>query len=275
MKARPLFRHLLNAAIGALVLSNATAAQLPVFDVHIHYNQDMWESIPPERAAQRLRAAGIVRAMVSSTSDEGTQKLYRADPKLIVPALGPYRKRIDRYRWIHDESVIPYLKRRLAGHRYAAIGEFHIRDEQTDLPVVRAVVQLARKHHLLMHVHSDAGAIERIFDQYPEARILWAHAGFEPADKVRQTMARHKNLWADLSIRWEIFEDGRFKPGWKALLTDYSDRFMLGVDTYKPMRWVMIKETIDWYESMFAELPPEAAQRIRYDNAERVIGKAL
>lgn len=42
---------------------------------------------------------------------------------------------------------------------------------------------------------------------------------------------------------------------------------MVGVDTYNPMRWVMVKKTIDRYESMFAELPAEVAQRVRYVNA--------
>lgn len=78
-----------------LLLNTATPsypADLPLFDAHIHYNHDAWESVPPKEAIARLRKAGIMRALVSSSSDEGTQKLYAEAPDLIIPELRPYRK---------------------------------------------------------------------------------------------------------------------------------------------------------------------------------------
>ena len=67
-----------------------------------------------------------------------------------------------------------------------ALGEFHVYGADADLPVVRKAVALARKHSLVLHAHSDADAIERLFRQYPDARILWAHSGFErPAASPR------------------------------------------------------------------------------------------
>jgi predicted TIM-barrel fold metal-dependent hydrolase len=41
------------------------------------------------------------------------------------------------------------------------------------------MVELAKKYGLMLHAHSDTDAIERLFRQWPEARILWAHSGFE------------------------------------------------------------------------------------------------
>ncbi|MBD3671090.1 MAG: amidohydrolase family protein [Gammaproteobacteria bacterium] len=251
-------------------MTGAFASEAPLFDVHIHYSHDVWDKIPPERAILKLREAGITRAMVSSSSDEGTQRLYRAAPDLIIPALRPYRERGDLETWMHDESVVPYLEQRLERHRYAAIGEFHIDGEEAELPVVRWTVQLAKRYDLMLHVHSDADAIERIFKQDSSARILWAHAGFENGSRVREMLERYPNLWADLSFRWEIHRQGRFTGVWKALLEEHSDRFMLGVDTYTPLRWLQIQETLDWYEALFASLSETAARRIRHDNAERV-----
>ncbi len=43
------------------------------------------ESVPPKAAITRLRDAGIKRALVSSSSDEGTQKLYAEAPDFIIP----------------------------------------------------------------------------------------------------------------------------------------------------------------------------------------------
>jgi len=41
------------------------------------------------------------------------------------------------------------------------------------------MVELAKQYGLLLHAHSDADAVERLFKQWPQARILWAHSGFD------------------------------------------------------------------------------------------------
>jgi len=243
----------------------------PIFDAHIHYSQDVWEAIPPEDAIRRLREAGIERAMVSSTSDEGTQRLYAAAPDLVVPVLRPYRKPGNTRSWMHDKSVIQYLKERLARYRYVAIGEFHLEGAEADLPVVRAVVQLARQHKLMMHVHSDADAIEQIFKQDPAAQIIWAHAGFEDGHVVSDLLDSYENLWVDLSFRREIYTNGRFLPGWHELLVRHADRFMLAIDTYIPQRWLKIQSVMNWQRGLLEALPANVASRIAWENGERVI----
>ena len=64
---------------GALMVPAAaqgTDPQLPLFDAHLHYSHDAWERLPPKDAVALMRQAGLKRAMVSSSSDEGTQKLF-------------------------------------------------------------------------------------------------------------------------------------------------------------------------------------------------------
>ncbi len=245
--------------------------QQPIFDAHIHYSHDVWDAITPQDAIRRLRAAGIVRALVSSSSDEGTRKLYQADPELVIPELRPYRKRGTTDSWMHDKSIIPYLNQRLNSFRYVAIGEFHLQGEQANLPVVREVIKLASKHQLMLHVHSDVEAIELIYEQDPSAHILWAHAGFEDASTVVEMLDQHKNLWADLSFRWDIYTNNRFLPGWKTLLLTHPDRFMLGIDTYAPQRWLQIQSTMNWQRSLLKALPVHIAQAIAFENGNRVI----
>ena len=270
--------RLLPAFLGVLLLSCTSAPvaseEPPVFDVHIHYSHDVWDALPPREAIQRLRKAGISRALVSSSGDEGTRRLHALAPDLVIPALRPYRKRSDLDSWMNDESVIPYLKEKLADYRYAAIGEFHIQGEQVDLPVVRTMVQLAREHNLILHAHADADAIIGLFDQFPEARIIWALACFEYSSKVKELMDIFPNLWADLSFRWEIHTTNRFLPTWDSLLVEHADRFMLGVDTYTPQRWLKIQDTLDWYNRLFSSLPREVADKIRYQNAQRLFANA-
>lgn len=278
-RIQQLTRLCLPLCIGALlVLPGLTGAEagakdkpLPIFDAHIHYSHDVWQAIPPHDAIRRLRQAGIVRALVSSSGDDGTQMLYQADPKLVIPVLRPYRKRGTLRSWMHDETVLPYLKQRLAKYRYVAIGELHLEGDEADLPVIHQVVHLAKQHKLMLHVHADADAIEQIFEQDPDARILWAHAGFEYAYIVRELLQRYPKLWADLSFRREIFNNGRFLPGWHELLIEHADRFMLGVDTYTPQRWLKIQTVMNWQRELLNALPQDAARRIAYENGERVI----
>ena len=245
-------------------------SDLPIFDAHIHYSHDVWDAIAPADAIRRLREAGVERALVSSSSDEGTQKLYQADPTFVVPSLRPYRKRGTLDTWMVDETLIPYLEQRLETFRYAAIGELHINGEQAKTQVMREIIRLAKQHQLILHVHSDAKAIRLIFEQYPEAHILWAHAGFEQADTVSTLMDEQPNLMADLSFRTEIYQNGRFFPSWQQLLVKHADRFLLGIDTYQPQRWLQINNVMLWQRQLLAALPYDVARKIAYDNSQRI-----
>src|SRR5947207_622065 len=153
-------------------LGGAHAQELPIFDAHLHYSHDAWDLVPVPDVLAILRKAGVRRALVSSAGDDGQQRLYAAAPDLIIPELRPYRSRADVGTWAHDETVVPYLEERLRRYRYAAIGEFHLYGGDADLPVPRRMVELARKYNLFLHAHSDIDAVERLFRQWPQARIL-------------------------------------------------------------------------------------------------------
>ena len=48
----------LAVALG-LVGTPSVAAELPIFDAHIHYSHDAWEKLPPKQAVAILRQAGL------------------------------------------------------------------------------------------------------------------------------------------------------------------------------------------------------------------------
>jgi len=88
--------RLARVGLVAVLLWPATVgAQYPLFDAHIHYNRADWDAYTPERALSILARAGVRRALVSSTPDDGTLKLHERSPAGIVPALRPYRTRDD------------------------------------------------------------------------------------------------------------------------------------------------------------------------------------
>jgi hypothetical protein len=250
---------------------HARAAELPIFDAHVHYSHDAWQSLPPKEAVALLRKAGLRKAMVSSSSDDGTQMLFAEAPDLVVPSLRPYRTRGEIGTWVRDESVVAHLEARLAKHRYAAIGEFHVYGADADLPVMRRVVQLARQHGLLLHLHGDADAVERVFRQDPGARILWAHAGFASPADVRATLRRHPMLWADLAFRSDPASNDKVAPDWRDAFVEFPDRFMLGTDTFTPERWWYVTEHAAWARRWLADLPRELAENIAWRNAETML----
>lgn len=246
----------------------APAAELPIFDAHIHYSHDTADALPPKKAIELLREAGVRRALVSSSDDDGTQKLYAEAPDLIIPELRPYRRRGDISTWVRDEAIIGYVEERLKRYRYVAIGEFHVYGADADLPVVRRMVQIARERQLFLHVHGDQDAVERIFRQDPAARVLWAHAGFAPPEPVREMLRRQRNLWCDLSFRTDYAPGGKLDPDWRATFLEFPDRFMVGTDTYTAERWPFVVEHARLARKWLAGLPQDVAERIAWRNGE-------
>src|SRR5436309_13956051 len=88
-------------------------AELPIFDAHIHYSRPDWDAYTPERVLSILAQAGVRRAIVSSTPDDGTLRLYDRSPAGIVPFLRPYRTRDVMDSWTRDPAVAGYVEERL------------------------------------------------------------------------------------------------------------------------------------------------------------------
>jgi len=261
-------------AIFLTAMVSCVSAQ-PIFDAHMHYSHDAWDVVPVQDVLAILKKAGVRRALISSSGDDGQQRLYRAAPEVIIPELRPYRSRSDVGTWFRGESVIPYLQERLSKFRYAGIGEFHLYGADADLPVPRRMVELARKFNLFLHAHSDIDAVERLFRQWPQARILWAHAGFERPERVAEMLKKHKNLWADLAFRTDHGSGGKVDAGWRAAFLQFPDRFMVGTDTYTPERWHYVGEHASWSRQWLSDLPRDVAERIAWKNGEQVFGSLL
>jgi hypothetical protein len=255
-------------ALALAVCAPLAANELPIFDAHVHYSHDAWENLPPKMAIELLRKAGIKRALVSSSNDDGNQKLIAEAPELILSSLRPYRARGEISSWVRDESVVRYLEERLAKYKYVAIGEYHLYGADADLPVPRRMIELAKKHNLVLHSHSDADAIEREFKQWPAARILWAHSGFDAPARIREMLRKYPNLWCDLAFRTDHAPGGQVDADWRALFNEFPDRFTVGTDTFTPERWPYIVEHARFSRQWLAQLPAATAERIAWKNGE-------
>ncbi|MCE2491460.1 MAG: amidohydrolase [Alphaproteobacteria bacterium] len=251
--------------------ARAVGAPMPIFDAHIHFSHDAADRFSAGEAVAILEKAGLKRALVSSSGDAGTRALHAAAPDLVLPSLRPYRRRGEIHSWIDDSSVIDFLEDRLKRFKWVAVGEFHLFASQTDKAVPRRMIELARQHNLLLHAHSDAGAVDGIFAQWPEARVLWAHAGFVDPDIVGPMLGKHANLWTDLAFRSEHAYGGRVDDDWRSLFADFPDRVMVGTDTFTPERWHYVVEHADWTRQWLTDLPPDLAEKIAWRNGEAMI----
>src|SRR5256714_15660424 len=120
-------RFLVAAAPTLLPAATSAAAQFPIFDAHIHYSKPDWSAYTPERALSILAQAGVRRAIVSSTPDDGTLLLYDRAPAGIVPFLRPYRTREDMGSWTRDTAVAADIEERLTRrHVHRGLGEVHL-----------------------------------------------------------------------------------------------------------------------------------------------------
>lgn len=262
-----------NLIILLMLISLPAAAddRLPIFDAHVHYSHDAVEQVPPKVAVEILRKAGLRKAMVSSSDDDGTQRLLAEAPDLIVPSLRPYRRRSDTAGWTNDPTIIDYVEGRLKTYKYRALGEFHAYGADIDKPVVQRMIALARQYKLLLHAHSDADAIDRIFKTDPDAVVLWAHSGFDRPERVREMLRKHPRLWSDLAYRTDQASGGVVAPEWRAAFDEFPDRFMVGTDTFAPERWYYVGEHANFSRRWLASLPKDLAERIGYRNAETML----
>jgi len=255
---------------GPVPTASGTTA-LPLFDAHIHYSQDAWSQYSPERAIEIIRAAGIRRALVSSTPDTGTQRLYVLAPDLVVPMLRPYRSRDDIGAWTRDPTVVAYVESTFRRGVHRGIGEFHIVSGDAATPVIRALVAMAIREDLWLHAHADEHAIAELARSDRRAKVLWAHAGLSSTPQaVRAVLDAQPNVVAELALRGDVMWAQNIDPAWRELFLRYPDRFLVGTDTWTPSRWEDVVSGHERTRAWLAQLPPDVASKIASGNAERM-----
>ena len=280
--ARPESSPWLRGVAAALALSAATwatpgpaAERLPIFDTHLHYSRDVWEAYPVARILEILSEAGVPRALVSSTPDDGTLRLHEAAPGRVVPILRPYRSRADMGDWFASDAVMAYVAERLDRDLHRGVGEFHLWNaSEAKTPQMRKLAALAVSRGLILHIHAGHSPIRALFEVEPNLKIVWAHAGMgAPPEVVGELLDRYANLRTELSFRaGDVAPEGRLDPAWRTLLLRHSDRFMIGTDTYVTPRWDVYRGLVEQHRDWLAQLPPAVARAIAYGNAVRDFG---
>jgi predicted TIM-barrel fold metal-dependent hydrolase len=253
----------------------------PLFDAHLHYNDEAAERYPIGDVLGRMQRSGVRAIVANSRPNDGTKALAAARDETkragvtVVPFVRLYRNRADYTGWHLDPTIVEMVERELAAGTaagpYRGLGEFHLYDSaNADGPTARRLMQLAEQRGLVVLAHVDDVAIEKLFAHAPKARLVWAHTGIGGAaiERVRSLLQRHPTLVGELSYRPGLTEaDGALAPAWRALMVEMPERFVVGSDTWINARWDDYETLMRQARRWLGDLPAPVAQRIGWDNA--------
>jgi hypothetical protein len=247
----------------------------PLFDAHLHYNDDAVAEYSLGRVAELFSKSGVKGILANSRPNDGSRLLYekgRKDTK-VVPFIRVYRDRADYGTWFNNPDIHKMIVEEYKRGYYRGVGEFHVFGKDAGTEVVKNIVNFAVEKNLVLHAHCDEEALELLFAHNPKARIIWAHTGFTtPLDQVEALLKKYPQMWGELSYRWDVGEGGKLNEGWKALFLKHPSRFLVGSDTWVNQRWQTYPDIIGYYRAWLGQLPKATAQQIAWKNAAGLFG---
>ena len=207
----------------AIYPAHATDYSGPLFDAHLHYNEEAWNGstgpITPADVLARLQHSGVRAVVANSRPNDGTKTLVALPETAkagvtVVPFIRLYRNRADYDNWFKDESIFDLVVAEFqrgaqsgtgpARVPFRGLGEFHLYDSaNANQPVAKKLMQFAASHQLPVLAHVDDTAIDLLMAHAPSARLIWAHTGIGgvPVDRVDALFARYPQLMGELSYR--------------------------------------------------------------------------
>ena len=126
-------------------------------------------------------------------------------------------------------------------------------------------------------LHANIAAFERLLDHNREAKVVWAHAGWDLTGErrvplMRSLLERNPNLYMSIKIDSAGFPgtkpmgEGGVRPGWLAILRAFPDRFVIGSDQFFGENTERLERAREFIDA----LPPDLAQLVGRENALRL-----
>jgi len=288
------------ARVAIIFIAYSGAAQAadytgPLFDAHLHYNEEAWNGQtgphPVSDVLARIKRNGVKAVIANSRPNDGTKALAAEPSKgdlAVVPFIRLYRNRADYDNWFRDETIYDMVQtefaRGTAAGPYKGIGEFHLYDSaNANGAVAKKLMVFAEDKGLAILAHVDDVAIDLLMANTPskgqKARLIWAHTGIggAPVTRVNELFARYPLLMGELSYRPGLTctddkGSGKLCPEWRTLLLKYPGRFLIGSDTWINQRWQYYDDTMQGYRTWLGDLPADVARKIAWENGAGVFG---
>ena len=208
-------------SIASVLAAQAADYSGPLFDGHLHYNEEAWNGQagphPLPDVLARMQRNGVRAIVANSRPNDGTKALAsspltRQAGVTVVPFVRLYRNRADYDNWFRDESIYVMVQAELArgteAGPFKGIGEFHLYDSNNaNGPVAKKLMALAEEQNLAVLAHVDDAAIDLLMANTPskgqKMRLVWAHTGIggAPVARVDQLFAKYPLLMGELSYR--------------------------------------------------------------------------
>jgi predicted TIM-barrel fold metal-dependent hydrolase len=130
-------------------------------------------------------------------------------------------------------------------------------------------------------LRANLAAFERLLSHNSRAKIIWAHLGSDytgarTIELTRRVLTAHPNLYMEIKTdplnpgkNYPMDSNGKLKPEWLKLFSDYPDRFILGSDQHypapppDPQRW-------QTDVLLYNQLPADLQRKIGTDNVYRI-----
>ena len=233
---------------------------------------------------------------VPTTCDGTTDYWFRQN--------GPFLEKMQREAGSGDFFLMGELEFR----HYPSVQQYKAGKFRRDItipidgPWGHAVFKLSSETGIAFQIHyepEDAllAPLEKMLKTYPEARVIWAHAGqvrypakqsAYGADYLKRTLAQHPNLFCDLALaapgsaypgsgfihNTVRFSDGRLRTEWQTLFESHPDRFTIGSDI-APDRYQNFSRKITRVRRLLTPLSERTAARIAFENAWRLLTRQV
>ena len=195
---------------------------------------------------------------------------------------------------------------------FTGIGEFTIHKEfvsskiagdvasLTD-PALDRILDFAAEAGLVVILHNDIDMpypkenqepyelqqLSALFRRHPRTSIIWAHCGVgrvvRPIDRQLELLERALNdpasAHVSIDISWTetakyILATPETTRRVAQTINRFPDRFLFGTDEVAPKDQTSYLKIYDLYQPLFAQLTPEASEKLRKGNYERLFDEA-
>jgi predicted TIM-barrel fold metal-dependent hydrolase len=195
---------------------------------------------------------------------------------------------------------------------FSGIGEFTIHKEFVSSkiagetasltnPALDRVLDFAAEAGLAVIIHSDVdmpypkpnqepymlAQMKALFERHPKTSIIWAHTGLgrvirpvpEQLSMVEQALQNPKLSHVCVDISWDevakyLVASPETVKAVAGLINRNPDRFLFGSDEVAPKSAAAQIRVFDLYAPLWAQLTPDASQKVRLGNYERVFDTA-
>jgi predicted TIM-barrel fold metal-dependent hydrolase len=133
-------------------------------------------------------------------------------------------------------------------------------------------------------LHGNIGPFEKLLAHNPRAKIIWAHAGsdnigYRTPELCRRLLQTHPNLYMEIKFdpgfpgKDAPIADGKLKPEWLKLYSDFPDRFIIGSDQHFDPPATAPLARAQQNALLLNQLPPDLRKKIAMENVLRIYGK--